>query len=86
MGIMRCIGGLLMDLDTARHGLRVLLQNEQGLYLQPSGEWSVNRDMARRFQDSRVAYFWALEQKLIGVSVILAFPDTKKDMAIRVVW
>ncbi len=66
--------------------MRVLVQNEVGLYLQPSGEWGENRDTARQFKDSKIAYYWAVEQRLLRSCVILAFPDKTRDMSIRVVW
>ncbi len=72
--------------DAHAHSIRVLLRNEAGLYLQPSGEWGENRETARRFKNSSFAYFWAKEQELIRSSIIIAFPDRNRDMSIRVVW
>ncbi len=75
-----------MSAPSSPHYLRVLLRNESGLYLQPSGEWTDNRETARTFRDSRVAYFWGLEQKLLHTFVVLAFADPAEDMRIRIVW
>lgn len=57
---------------------RVLLRRKQS-YLQRSGEWRPRRRTAREFAASTVAYWWALEQGLSGVEVLLAFNDPAND-------
>ncbi len=59
----------------------LLRQQETGKYLQPSGEWSTERETARRFDSGLVAYFWALEAGFVGVDVLLAFTDPAFDIA-----
>jgi len=58
-----------------RMRMRVLLQNEAGLYLQPSGRWGNNRQTAREFETFSLAYLWAKEHQLVELFVIMAFPD-----------
>ena len=64
----------------ARRPMRVLLRRRKGQYLQPSGEWSVARETAREFPGSAFAYYWALEQNLLGCEVLLAFEDVQYDV------
>jgi hypothetical protein len=61
--------------------MRILLRKWTGkLYLQPSGEWSADRQSAREFTSGPVAYWWAKEQRLLGVEVVLAFDDEQFDV------
>ncbi len=61
--------------------MRVLLRKRQGqLYMQPSGEWGEGRETARTFPTSMLAYYWAMEKKLLGVEVLLAFDDERWDV------
>ena len=66
--------------------MRILLrQPETGLFLQPTGEWSHDRETARQFAGAVNAYFWALERGLTGTEVWLALVDPLKDfVCIRV--
>jgi hypothetical protein len=41
------------------------------LYLQPTGEWSANRETAREFESSSAAYQWAREQLIADYQVVL---------------
>ncbi len=59
-------------------GFRILLRQGQG-YLQPSGEWSEARTTAREFASSLLAYWWAKEQQLLGVEVVMAYADGQPD-------
>jgi hypothetical protein len=60
--------------------MRVVLKaGETGLYLQPNGAWSQNRESAREFVSSVEAYWWAIERGLQGTEVWLAVTDPKKD-------
>ena len=60
--------------------MRVLLrQTGTELFLQPSGDWASNRKTARQFFSAAIAYWWAIEQKLLGVEVLLAQSNTGKD-------
>jgi hypothetical protein len=55
---------------------RILLRQPLGpQYLQPDGDWSGNRETARSFVASIVAYWWAVEQRLLKAEVVLAFKD-----------
>ncbi len=61
--------------------MRVLLRKQQDhQYMQPSGEWSDDRETARTFPTSVFAYLWAQEKKLLGIDVLLAFDDAKWDL------
>jgi hypothetical protein len=61
--------------------MRILLRKHgKELYLQPSGDFTQDREAARTFESGLVAYAWALEQKLLGVEVLLAFPDQSDDI------
>ena len=57
----------------------VLRQARTGLYLQPSGEWTTSRETARPFENGSAAYSWAREQRLIGLDIVLTFPDPQYD-------
>ena len=60
--------------------MRILIRKREGqLYLQPSGIWSTNRSMAKEFESSVFAYWWAQEQKLLGIDILMAFEDTAYD-------
>ncbi len=62
--------------------MRILIRKQENeLYLQPSGEWSEAREAAREFKSSCVAYLWALEQKLLGIEILLAFDDPRYDLS-----
>jgi hypothetical protein len=62
--------------------MRIVLRNRKSrLYLQPSGEWGADRDTARDFPTSVVAYFWAKEQQLLNVQILLTFADPRLDIA-----
>jgi hypothetical protein len=66
--------------------MRILLrQPETGLFLQPTGEWTANRETAREFGGAVNAYLWASERGLFGTEVWLALIDPLKDfVCIRV--
>ncbi len=54
--------------------MRILVRKcATSLYLQSSGEWNLERKTAREFQTSFLAYWWAHEQKLSGIEILLAF-------------
>jgi hypothetical protein len=60
--------------------LRILLrQAGTELYLQPSGEWTCDREAAQEFDNSVLAYFWAKEQKQLGTEVLLAYANPADD-------
>ncbi len=62
--------------------MRILLrQNATGLYLQPSGQWTENRETARDFQSAVGACYWALAQRLEGIHVLYAFANPALDVA-----
>lgn len=64
-----------------KHYGRILIRKREGdLYLQPSGEWSEERQTARAFIGSVAAYYWAKEQELLGVEVLMAFADERYDI------
>ncbi len=60
---------------------RILLRQQKGQkYLQPSGEWNETRATAREFATSLLAYWWAKEQQLLGVEVVMAYADAQRDV------
>ena len=62
--------------------MRVVLRQEgTGLYLQPDGTWSLCREQAREFISASVAYWWAMEQRLLRAEVWLAYANPKDDFA-----
>ncbi len=61
-----------------RGGFRILLRQGH-LYLQPSGEWNEAKATARQFASSLLAYWWAKEQRLLGVEVVMASSDGQPD-------
>ncbi len=62
--------------------MRILLRHrETHLYLQRSGKWSSDRETAREFPTSVLAYFWAKEQRLLNAQILLAFADPRMDIA-----
>src|SRR5262249_16346186 len=50
-----------------------------GLYLQPAGDWTANRETAKEFLTAAIAYWWAIEQKLLGTEVLLTLANPQKD-------
>src|SRR5215467_1788541 len=58
----------------------VLRQSDSGLYLQPSGEWSPDRETAREFLSAVVAYWWSVEQDLMA-DVWMVLKDPTDDFA-----
>jgi hypothetical protein len=62
----------------AGRAMRILIRNS-GSYWQASGEWGDSRTDARNFFHTTAAYWFALEQKFIGVEILMAFPDEKWD-------
>ena len=67
--------------------MRVLIRKrEDQLYLQPSGKWSEARDTARAFESSSFAYWWAREQELLGIDIVLAFDDSRYDFVPLRLW
>lgn len=68
------------NLSDAARFMRILIRRQKGhQYLQPSGEWSENRETARDFYNSTVAYWCAKAQHLRGVEVLMAFEDPQWD-------
>lgn len=62
------------------YGMRILIRKREGrAYLQPGGKWSPNRNTAKQFESSVFAYWWAQEQKLLGIDILMAFDDPKYD-------
>lgn len=69
------------DLERSRQGgFRFCLRQQKSQrYLQPSGEWNESRETAREFASSVLAYWWAKEQNLLGIDVLMAYADANKD-------
>ncbi len=63
--------------------MRILIRKRASeYYLQPSGGWSTKRETAREFPSSVFAYWWAQEQELLGIEILLAFDyDPSYDFA-----
>ncbi len=53
--------------------------SQAGLYLQPGGHWSENRETARLFTHTVDAHWWAKEQQYLNAEVVLAYPDPGRD-------
>jgi hypothetical protein len=52
--------------------MRILIRKQEGqFYLQPDGKWLPNREKAKRFESSMYAYWWAQDQKLLGIEILL---------------
>ena len=61
--------------------MRILIRKREGqFYLQPSGKWLPNREAAKRFESSMFAYWWAQEQNLLGIEIVLAFDNPAHDV------
>ena len=61
--------------------MRILIRKcEEKFYLQPDGKSLPNREKANRFESSMYAYWWAQEQKLLGVEIVLAFDNPVHDI------
>ena len=58
----------------------VLRQQETGHYFQCSGKWNPNRETAKEFLSALVAYWWAVDKRLLGTEVWLALADPRKDL------
>ena len=62
---------------------RVLLRRARdSLYLQPSGDWTQNRETAREFASGFEAYLWAKEHNLVSIEVIIAFKNPQRDIVL----
>ncbi len=61
-----------------RGRFRILLRQGQE-FLQPSGDWKKAKATAREFGSALLAYWWAKEQQLLGVEVVMAFADGRPD-------
>ncbi len=60
--------------------MRILLRQQKSeKYLQPTGEWSEERETAREFLSSVLAFLWARERKFRGVEVLMAFENPRWD-------
>lgn len=60
--------------------MKVLIRKrDREIYLQPSGEWSPSRETAKQFENSSFALWWAREQQLLGIDILLAFEDPRWD-------
>ncbi len=63
-----------------RSRVRVLVRQQQtGLYLQESGEWSDGRETAWEFGNPALAQRWVKQQKRLRLEVVLAFFDPRYD-------
>jgi hypothetical protein len=60
--------------------LRILLrQPDTGMYIQSSGEWGAERNSARDFDSSLLAYEWAKENGFLGSAVLMAVGPEQFD-------
>ena len=67
------------DPSSARY-LRILLRRpDTGMYLQSSGEWGAERNSARDFDSSLLAYDWAKQNGLLGSAVLMAVGPEQND-------
>ncbi len=62
------------------HRVRILVrQQNTGLYLQESGEWSGSRETAWNFESPRLAYRWAKERERLRLEVLLVIFDPQYE-------
>ncbi len=59
---------------------RILLRRSQGLYLQPSGRWTNNRETAQEFETSFQAFSLAQGENWLHSEVVLTFGDPRYDL------
>ncbi len=59
---------------------RIVLRRGQGLYLQPSGRWTNNRETAQEFETSFQALSLAQGEKWLHSEVVLTFGDPLYDL------
>lgn len=65
--------------------MRILLQQiDSGFYYSETGAWSPNCTEARDFLDSTAAIELCLAQKLVGIQLVLKFPEEKHEIVIPV--
>jgi len=65
--------------------MRILLQQiESGFYYSETGDWSPDSAEAREFLDSSAAIDLCLTEKLLGIQLVLKFPEEKHEIVIPV--
>jgi hypothetical protein len=65
--------------------MRILLQQiESGFYYSEAGGWSPDSTEAREFLNSTAAVDLCLTQKIMGVQLVLKFPQEKQEIVIPV--
>lgn len=63
--------------------MRVVMRNPRtGLYFRNTHEWVDKPDTARDFFRTATAIFFAYEQSLLGMEVVLTFQDTSKNFVV----
>ncbi len=60
--------------------MRIVLRRREELYLQPSGQWTNNRETAREFETSFQAFSLAQNENWIHSEVVLTFGDPLYDL------
>jgi hypothetical protein len=66
--------------------MRILLQQiESGFYYSETGGWSPDSAEAREFLDSTAAIDLCLTQNILGVQLVLKFPQEKQEIVIPVI-
>ncbi len=65
--------------------MRVVLRNPQtGLFFRNTDDWTDRLDGARDFAQTATALFFAEEQKLLGLEILLTFDNPEHDFVIGV--
>ncbi len=63
--------------------MRVVLRNmKTGLFFRNSADWSENAEEARDFMDATTALYFAKEQELLDVEILLKFQNPKYDIVV----
>src|SRR5262245_52475841 len=69
---------------TSNTHMRIVLRKpDEASYLQRSGKWPRNRETARSFESTRIAYFWHREQNLQGIEVLFVFDHSKHEVVVQ---
>ncbi len=63
--------------------MRVVLRNmKTGLFFRNSDDWSENAEAARDFVDATTALYFAKEQELLDVEIMLKFENPRHDVVV----
>jgi hypothetical protein len=60
----------------------VVKKTKDDSYFLSSEEWAAEREKAKDFAHTTTAYWWAQEQKLSGIEIVITFPDPRYDLTV----